>query len=254
MALSIDQTKEIIRGAKNEDSVISDIQFANEGGSQTGLANAFAYLHALASNLLSQLFDKFQSDITTELALNVAAVPLWIKKKVMLFQTGYQAKIDEDTFIVGYDEINEDARIVTQASVKTAVNGQVNIKVAKGGDNPEALTAPELTELSAYYELFNPAGITFQFISRDADRLYVKAQIYYNGQYDSVIEATVTLAIESFLASLPFDGNMIVSDLERAIRLVEGVTDVVLENVYARAEETLFASATKLIDASSLPA
>ena len=252
MALSIEQTKEIIRGSKNLDPAISDIKFANEGGSQTGIANAFAYLHALASNLLSQLFDKFQSDITTQLALNVAAVPLWIKKKVFEFQAGYQATINTSTFIVSYAKIDLVTRIVTQCSVKTAINGQVNIKVAKGGSTPLALTTSELNELKSYYDLINPAGIVVQFISKNADRLFVKAGIYYNGQYDSVIQANVKLAITSYLASLPFDGSMLISDLETALRLVEGVKDVVFEKIYARAVETLYSSSTKMIEAYKL--
>lgn len=249
MALTVDQTKEIIRGAKNADSVIASIKFANEGGSQTGTANAWAYLHALASNLLSQLFDKFQSDVTTLVASNVAANPLWIKNKVLAFQTGYQAAIDEETFITSYVAIDETAKIVTQCSVKTAVNGTVNIKVAKGGSAPEKLTTPELEELESYYELINPSGILVNFISKDADRLFIEATIFYNGQYISIIEDNVKDAIAAFIAALPFDGNMVISDLEATIRAVEGVNDSVFKNVYARAFETDFlTAATKLMD------
>ena len=57
--IKIEETKEIFRKVKNEKPEISKIQFANEGGSQTGMANMFAYLHGLASNLLSQLFVRF---------------------------------------------------------------------------------------------------------------------------------------------------------------------------------------------------
>jgi hypothetical protein len=39
-----------------------------------------------------------------------------------------------------------------------------------------------------------------------------------------------------------------VSDLEIAIKNAAGVKDVVLKNVYARKDTTLFASATKLIE------
>jgi hypothetical protein len=248
MALTVDQTKEIIRGAKNADPVISDIKFANEGGSQVGTANAWAYLHALASNLLSQLFDKFQSDVTTIVQNNVAGNPFWVKSKILEFQTGHQAEIDGTTFITSYPTVDLDAKIITQCSVKTALNGQVNIKVAKGGASPEKLTTIELDELKSYYELINPSGILFEVISNAPDRLFVEATIYYNGQYVSVISDTTIAAINAYLSSLPFDGNMVLSDLEATIRAVEGVTDVVFENVYARSSVTVFASATKMIE------
>lgn len=248
MALSIEQTKEIIRAAKNADPVISDIKFANEGGSQTGTANAWAYLHALASNLLSQLFDKHLTDTTEVLRNNIAATPIWIKNKMLAFQYGDQVVMNETTGIVEYEVVDTDKQIITQCSVKNANYGEVTIKVAKGGDTPEALTSGELTAVQSYYFNLNPAGIRYSVVSLDADRLMIEGTIYYNGQYQDSIQTDVEAAIASYLASLPFDGSMVIKDLETAINNVDGVEDIVISELSARDSTTIFVDRTKLID------
>jgi len=248
MALTVDQTKEIIRGAKNADSVISSIKFANEGGSQTGTANAWAYLHALASNLLSQLFDKHLTDTTEVLKNNIAATPIWIKNKILAFQNGDSVEMNEDTGIVEYPVIDATKQIVTQCSVTNANYGEVNIKVAKGGTSPVALDSGELTAVQSYYANLNPAGIRYNIISLDADRLLIRGVVYYDGQYQDSIQNDVETAVDAYLASLPFDGAMVIKDLEQAINAVNGVEDIVIQELSARDSTTAFDDRTKLID------
>ncbi len=43
-------------------------------------------------------------------------------------------------------------------------------------------------------------------------------------------------AIKNYLASIPFNGVVTVSDIENAMMNVQGVTDVVLNNVYWRTD------------------
>lgn len=248
MALSIEQTKEIIRGAKNLDPVISDIKFANEGGSQTGTANAWAYLHALASNLLSQLFDKFQSDVTDILKNNIAATPIWVKNKILAFQFGDSVEMNETTGVVEYPVVDVTKKIITQCSVTNASYGEVNIKVAKGGIMPIALSSGELTAVQSYYANLNPAGIRYNIISLNADKLLVRGVVYYDGQFQDSIKTDVETDINAYLASLPFDGAMVIKDLEQAINAVNGVEDIVIQELSARDSTTDFADRTRLID------
>jgi hypothetical protein len=248
MALSVDQTKEIIRGAKNADSVISNIKFSNEGGSQTGTANAWAYLHALASNLLSQLFDKHLTDTTEVLKNNIAATPIWIKNKILAFQNGDSVEMNEETGIVEYPFIDATKQIVTQCSVTNANYGEVNIKVAKGGTDPVALDSGELTAVQSYYANLNPAGIRYNIISLDADRLLIRGVVYYDGQYQDSIQTDVETAVNAYLAALPFDGAMVIKDLEQAINAVAGVEDIVIQELSARDSTTDFDDRTRLID------
>jgi hypothetical protein len=124
----------------------------------------------------------------------------------------------------------------------------VNIKVAKGGISPVALSNGELTAAQSYYSNLNPAGIRYNIISLDADRLLIRGTIYYNGQYQDSIQTDVEAAVNAYLAALPFDGAMVIKDLEIAINNLAGVEDIVIQELSARDETTDFADRTKLID------
>ena len=196
-----------------------------------------------------QLFDVFKTQIEVLLAKGAPSTPLWIQDQVFRFQ--YDATNPQvlvmDNYAPTYTTIDEDLRIVTRCSVKTDFSNTVNVKVAKS-ETPEPLGSSEKSALQDYVTMIGTAGITYLVISSDSDKLYVEADVYYRGQYSAIISDSVQTAITNFLSDIPFDGKLLVSDLEIAIKNVAGVKDVVLKNVYARKDTTLFASATKLIE------
>ena len=110
------------------------------------------------------------------------------------------------------------------------------------------MDALELAALQSYVDTIGIAGVTYSVTSADADRLYLGLDLYYSGQYSSTILDTITAAIETYLSGIPFNGIMNLTDLEIAIMAVPGVQDVVLKNIYARADATPFVDATKLVD------
>jgi uncharacterized phage protein gp47/JayE len=135
---------------------------------------------------------------------------------------------------------------VTNCSVKTDLNKTVKIKVAKGGASPVPLSSTEQTALTAYLYNIIPAGVGKNIISLVSDKLYVNAEVYYNGQYAPTIQADVIAALDAFLLEIPFDGVVKISEIEDAIQAVAGVTDVVISQVKARDDATAFASANVL--------
>ena len=149
-----------------------------------------------------------------------------------------------------YPIIDTTLQIVTRCSVTTSVANQVQIKVAKGTPTPIALVTAELNALKAY---INPpygvgiAGVTYNITSGNPDQLYLAGTIFYNGGYSAVISANVIAAITTFLTTVPFNGQMKLSDLELAIRAVAGVNDVLLVNVAARSDAQAFGTGTSLI-------
>jgi uncharacterized phage protein gp47/JayE len=157
---------------------------------------------------------------------------------------------------VGYATVDEDLRIITRCSVKTASNKTVNIKVAKS-DPPVALSAPELSALSTY--LTNGgngtsagvgiafAGVRCNVTSVASDKFFLEGTITYDGQYASVIQANVIAAIEEYFAELDFDGTIYILKIIDAIQGVEGVIDINILNAAIRPNATAFASKTYLI-------
>jgi hypothetical protein len=219
--------------------------------SKRAIYRLFAFIVATAINILEQLMDVFTTNVETIAATASPATPSWLQAQVFKFQ--YSATVPQTiqltNFAPAYPVVDTTLQIITRCSVTTTVAGQVQVKVAKG-TTPTALASAELTALQAY---INPpygigiAGITYNITSGNSDKLYVQANIYYSGEFSSVISANVITAINTYLSALPFNGKVKLSDLELAIREVTGVNDVLLTNVSARPDSVAFGSGTYLI-------
>ena len=137
-------------------------------------------------------------------------------------------------------------RLISRCSVVSTISNKVIIKVAKGV-TPTALSSGELASLQDYINTIGVAGINYYCLSTNSDKIYINADVFYNGQYSSVIQSSVTSAINNYLANLPFNGQIKILDLEIAIRNVTGVSDVVIKNLKLRSDSTSFANGMFLI-------
>jgi hypothetical protein len=245
MARTIDQIQNSIIVEKEATPELSALTSQSRRSEWRLWARIIATIQAYSE----QLFDVFKAQIEALLAKGAPSTPLWIQDQVFKFQ--YDATNPQvlvmDNYAPAYTVVDETLRIVTRCSVKTDFSNTVNVKVAKS-ETPEPLGSSEKSALQDYVTMIGTAGITYLVISSDSDKLYVEADVYYRGQYSAIISDSVQTAITNFLSDIPFDGKLLVSDLEIAIKNVAGVKDVVLKNVYARKDTTLFASATKLIE------
>jgi hypothetical protein len=216
----------------------------------------FAFIVAAAIGILEQLIDVFTGNVEATAAAAAPASYNWLQAQIFKFQ--YSSTIPQVVqfinFAPSYPVVDATLQIITRCSVTTSLSNTVLIKVAKGAV-PGPLAAGEVTALSAYV---NPpfglgvAGINYIISSKDSDKLYVQADIFYQGTFSSVIQLNVINAINAYLASLPFNGQMKVVDLEQAIRKVEGVNDVLLKNVVARPDIVAFGSGTYLVQANNV--
>lgn len=245
MARTIAQIEQQILDTIAADTILGPLLTSQ---SKRAIYRLIAFVVAVSIGLLEQLMDLFKSDIETTVNSAAPASASWLQNKVFQFQ--YSADVPQIVQLVNfapaYPTVNTLYQIITRASVTTDISNQVVIKVAKG-DTPTALSVNELTALQSYVNIIGGAGITYNVISIAADRLMLGAQVFYNGQYSDVISANVIQAINDYLAALPFNGQVRVSDIEATIRSVAGVTDVLLQNIYARANSTLPADATYLV-------
>lgn len=221
--------------------------------SKRAIYRLWTFIVATACGVMEQLWDAFQAD--TELAISKAppGSPAWLQDQVFKFQYSATSPqvIQLINFAPQYPIVDPTLRIITRCSVTTDISNNVTIKVATG-DTPGPLDGPQLVALSSYINAIGVAGPTYNTISNDADRLYLQADIYYKGLFSSVIKSNVILAIANYLAGIPFNGRIKVSDLELAIKAVTGVEDVVFKNVVARANATAFGSGTALISNNSV--
>jgi hypothetical protein len=233
--------------------IIADIQATPElaeasSTSRRAIWRLLTFVQASAILLLEQIIDVFTTENDLKISKAIPATASWINAKVLEFQ--YSATnpqiVQLVNFAPAYPVTDASLRLISRCSVVTTISNKVIIKVAKN-QPPTALTSTELSSLQSYVNNIGIVGVSYNCQSLPSDKLMIDAEIYYDGQYSTVISATVVDAINVFLSKLSFNGVLKVSDIELAIRNVVGVNDVLLKNVKMRGDATAFNDGTFLI-------
>ena len=219
--------------------------------SKRNLLRLMCFSFATCAAYIEQMMDSLKADVETISSKSAAASSLWIQAQ--MFRMQYSATVPQILQIIDaapqYPTVDTSLRIITGCSVSCDTPNQVTVKVAKS--NPfVALSSPEASAAQGYINLIGSAGINYSVISLDSDKIYVNANVYYKGQYASVIQGNVKDAIRAFLQNISvvnFDGSLKMSNLEATIRSVEGVNDVELLNVRGRANSALFSAGIDII-------
>jgi len=170
--------------------------------SKFNILRMLCFVFAVCAAYIEQLMDVLINNIETQVNQASAASNLWVQSKMFQFQ--YSATNPQILQVINtvtqYPVIDTTLQIVSGCSVASTVPNIVTIKLATG--NPfTALTTPQLAAVQGYINQIGTSGIVYQCQSANADYIYIIANIYYNGQYASVINANVTAAINAFLQS-----------------------------------------------------
>jgi len=245
MARNQEEIRAILDAAQAAETVLASLN----NPSQTSEYNLWKDIYSAIQVLEEILWDTKEAELNAAVALAAPATAAWIKWKVEQFQYSSSSPqvVQLVNFVPTYPTIDETLQIITRCSVSTSGNNIVKIKVAKS-DPPTVLSALEASSLTGYISAIIPAGVVFQLINSPSDKLYIDADIYYNGQYSATISDDVIAAINSYLKLLPADGIVEISALQNAINDTPGVTDVKFNVVKARQDSTAFASATTIYD------
>lgn len=247
MARSIDQIQAEIIASKDAQPELA----AFNSTSKRAIWRLWTYIVAVSIAVLEQLLDVFTTNVETIVSASAAASTLWIQSKMFAFQ--YDATTPQIVQLIDtipqYPTVDKTKQIITACSVTSDISNLVNIKVAKGSPLA-ALSSLEKSSAQGYINIIGMAGINYNVISLNPDKIYIDAAIYYQGQYAAIIQSSVIAAINSYLEALSktnFDGSLKMSDLEAVIRNVAGVNDVVLNNVRGREDTVVFAAGIDLI-------
>lgn len=216
--------------------------------SQVSIFNLWSYVTAVGIYIQETLWDVFKSDLEADIADAPIGTDKWVQAQAYKFQ--YDAITPQiitlNNFVPSYTTVDTTKQIITRASVKTLPARIVSVKVAKQ-EPPIALTPTELTSFKGYLDEISFAGVQYNTVSYSPDNLMIGATVYYNGQYSSTITADTISAINTYLQEIPFDGVVRISKIEDAIQGVNGVTDVILNNVAIRADSTPFSATTYMV-------
>jgi len=230
--------------------------------SQYDYRQLISYVIAVAIATTEQLWDAFTALIEGKISQAAPQTKAWFQAQMFKFQfsaTDPQIlQFNETLFYPYYPVVDTNLQVIKYCSTVAGTFGTTRIKVAAqvGGLPADLDTAHPgaLAAAQSYVNLLAIPGITYYVVSGNADRIYIKASVYYQGGYSAIISDTVISAIDAFLAALPFDGVLLLSNLEVAIKSVTGVVDIVFEDVQGRADGTAYGSGTDLVVSNTVTA
>lgn len=255
MARTVDEINSYIKAQLVTNFATIGITIDTATWSKRNVLRMICFTVATCQALLEQLQDKSQQTIETIAAKAPAASPLWVQKKMFEFQ--YSATDPQIIALINtvpaYPVVDETLRIITGCLIISTVSNEEQVKVAKG--NPfTALDALEIAAAQSYITTIGIGGINYVVISLESDKVFIEADIYFQGQYSAVILANMIAAIEAFFLQLAttnlknnINGSCDMADLQGVMNSVTGVNDVVLKNVRGRADTDLFSSGIDLI-------
>ena len=199
--------------------------------SATGLYRLWRFVQATCAQTLETLWDRHIQEVDAIVARAAVGTPGWYADRAKEFQKDDGSLAVQPSGAIGYAALTPAARIVVQATAKeNAQTGKLFIKVAKAGPTAgslASLSAAELVEVKGYFDRIRFAGTRLEVVSRDADRLQIGGQLYYDPLLDAAtVRAAVLAAAQAYLAALAFDGQVYAARLTDYLQAVPGVRDV----------------------------
>lgn len=197
--------------------------------SNTAIWRLWAFITAVCIWMHEYIWSLYQKEIQTIADSAIPNTAAWLQKQVLLFQYGHNLLFEN--YRPYYTTVDLSARIIARSAVIDGVPAVV--KVAKmSGSALTPLSAIELSALGFYVDQIKPVGTPIQLLSLSPDKIKVVAEVHYRGLLSlSVVKQQVELAINSYLANLPFDGRLYLSELQDAVQSVQGVIDAHLTYV-----------------------
>ena len=199
---------------------------------------------AAAIYTLEAIFDAFRREIDTKIAGSVVASIPWYHKICLEYQHGDNLVLNEATSEYVYELIDDSKKLVKFAACRDR-GGGVYILVAKEGADgyPEALSNDVLTAFREYVNRRKPAGVITDVYSYNPDDITLSIRVQYNpillNSDGSLITDPsvfpVEDAVNNYLASILYGGTFNRNKLIDAVQSVEGVQDLILGEVSAKA-------------------
>lgn len=210
---------------------------ALDSNSITAIWRLWAFITATVIFTLETFFDLFRSEVEGIISTQKPGSILWYRNICLGYKPGVALVVENGR--VGYpQESSEIPALIAQCSVREAADGLV-IKVAKdAGGELLPLSTEEQNSFSAFLAAVKYAGTSVRVINSPAEQLRIYAIVYYDpllitpeGTLINTSIKPVEISIQAYLRNLPFDGRLKISTLMDKILEVEGVSDVLINEV-----------------------
>lgn len=210
-------------------------EFSND--SKMSILNGITWMVAAMIYTFEAIIDVFAIDISETLNSRINGTPRYYANALLGYQKGDQLIVRDDGLAFGYANEDPTKRIITQVSYSESTDDQnidnkLILKVATGDKGALSEINPEdLAMITAYINQIKFAGTRIEVISRKGDVLMPRVTVYYDG---AVLESQIYDAIEEklneYVMNIDFDAGVYVSKIWEAIRKVDHVTDVHIDN------------------------
>lgn len=204
--------------------------------SKMSIMNGIAWTAAAVIHSFEMILDVFAVDISTAINQRVNGTPTFYANALLQYQQGDELTVREDGLAFGYANVDETKRIITQVSYiestdDTNLDSKLILKVATGEKGHlEPLPPAELIPVNAYINKMKFAGTRIEVISREGDVLIPRISVFYDGGIpESEIYDKIEDKLNGYIMQMPFDSSIYVSSVIEAVRGVEHVTDVYID-------------------------
>lgn len=227
--------------------------------SKMSIMNGLAWTVAATIHSFETLLDVFAVDISTAIGQRVNGTPTFYANALLQYQKGDELSVREDGLAFGYANVDETKCIITQVSYiestdDSNLDSKLILKVATGEKGHlEPLPLSELVPVNAYINKMKFAGTRIEVISREGDVLIPRISVFYDGGIpESEIYDKIEEKLNEYIMQMPFDSSVYVSSVIEAVRGVEHVTDVYIDEE-ATPEQGIFIASYDT-DGNLLPA
>ncbi|CAD0004460.1 hypothetical protein [Flavobacterium chungangense] len=218
------------------DAVSADQNLAElNSTSKFAIYRLFIFIVSYAHVLLEKLFDTHKKEVEDIIEQKYPHRPSWYRSKALAFQYGFDLITDTDKYDnTGFSEdIIEESKIVKYSAV-TKNGGQLLIKIASENEGVlQPLDELQKEAFDFYIDEITDAGVNYIVVNNEPDILLLTLQIFRDplvlDQYGMRIlpdgggTYPVEDAILEYMKELPFNGELVLFDLETKLKAVEGV-------------------------------
>lgn len=231
---SLDSLKDLGYTADDTELLLQDLN----SSSKVAIWRLWAYITAVTIYFHEKLWDLFKTEVEEKLKA-IPGTDTWLVNECRKFQMGDTLAFNSDG-TYGYASLKPEDQIIKRVAV-TGNFGASVVKIATQDEEEgplRALNPEELTAFQGYLNLIQYAGSSVTAVSNDSDQLKFSIEVFHNALVPlSTLQVNVQGAINDYLANLEFNGAFRVIKLVDAIQDVEGVLDVSIHSLLAKAAD-----------------
>ena len=211
--------------------------------SKVSILNGIFWTVSAAIHAFETILDTYTVDISEVIKGRVNGTPSYYVNALFKYQHGDKLQVREDGLGFGYEMLNEDKRIITQASYQEdsnpdSLDTKLILKVAKGEKGSlQPLEDDELMMVTAYINQIKFAGTNIEVVSQKGDILIPRLTVYHDGVLsEEAMRTEIDNALYDYIMATKFNSAIYTSSIQQCLMSIEHVKDVYIDSTQVPAQ------------------